>query len=99
MNKQGNKMNNEMILKEIFENGKTLVFVSKEFCGKPLVGAYVKDTNGDIIKVHGKSAKAARKAMLADTNHVILRSYAKGHITLGVKTTPVFVNEFRKLVD
>lgn len=85
-------MNSVKIVKEVLTNGKSLAFLSRSF-GAKYFAVYIKNVDGTLQKVHGKSASTACKE-LAFTNGVV-RSYGKAVLTTGDKSKKTFMTEYR----
>lgn len=87
-------MNSQEIVLAVTSQNKSLVFLSRGFMESP-IGTFVKDSDGNLTKVHGKSAIAARK-ILNGTNNVC-RSYGKAKLTRNSKTKSVFMTEYSNI--
>lgn len=89
-------MNYENIVSEVQSGSKSLIMVSKGFMEKPF-GFYLRDTNGNLTKVHGISARKAESALMnltTDSGTSIGRSYSKGELNFSNgKTKKVFIRQ------
>lgn len=91
-------MNYNDIVVKVANHSASLVFLSKEFGGKNPVGTYLKSaTDGKLTKVHGKSAKMARTALL--NMEGMARSHGNAVATIGNKSKNVFMSEYFKFSD
>jgi hypothetical protein len=86
-------MNYNEIIIQVANYSASLVFLSREFGGKTTIGTYLKSTsNGQLTKVHGKSAKMARKELL--NMEGMARSHGTAVATIGGKQKTVFMSEY-----
>lgn len=86
-------MNANEIISAVLESKKSLVFVTRGFSDPTKLGIFVKDDEGNLTKVHGKSANVARKMLISKEG--IVRSYGKGYLTVGKKTKSAYLSEFK----
>jgi hypothetical protein len=85
-------MNATQIANEVLNNKKSLIYIARKFGGNKYLGIYVKDTDGTLTKVHGKSANLARKELVFMPG--VVRSYGKAHLVTGEKKLPTFMVEY-----
>lgn len=86
-------MNYQDILIAVLSENKSLVFLANSF-GSSSFGAYIKSSNGDLKKVHGKSASKARELLISAEG--VVRSYGRGKMSSGSKQKSVYMTEFSK---
>jgi hypothetical protein len=87
-------MNANEILNAVLTNKKSLVRLTKDFGSNNVIGYFVKDEAGQLLKVHGKSAKTASRVLHSADG--VVRSYGKAKVTTGSKSMTVFMTEFFK---
>lgn len=87
-------MNATEIVNEVAKNNKSLVRLSDAFFSNNVIGYFVKDVDGNLTKVHGKSAKAASNCLYKMDG--VVRSYGKAKMTIANKTMTVFMTEFHR---
>lgn len=85
-------MNATQIVNEVLTNKKSLAFVARKFGDNKYIGIYVKNTDGTLTKVHGKSARIARAELVKKEG--IVHSYGKANLTTGGKNLPTFMVEY-----
>lgn len=88
-------MNKIQIVDAVMNKNMSLLFVSKGFM-EPTDEFFMKAKDDhNLIRVHGKSAKSARKELLNITG--VGRSYYKSKIQTGDKKRNVLVSEYLKV--
>lgn len=87
-------MNATEIVNVVLNNNKSLVRLTKEYGSDKAIGYFIKDADGNLTKVHGKSAKVASRFLYKLDG--VVRSYGKAKMTRTNKTMTVFMTEFHK---
>jgi len=94
-------MTANQIITQVMNGNQSLVFLSRSFIDRRPLGTYLKDKEGNLERVHGKSASAARDHLVSVPG--VVRSYGVSTLnkTQGSKSSnkKVFMSEYLLLTN